>query len=232
VTAVCAAVTIAAAGDPIGHVIGHAPRIGPAVEVSHGCRGSNAETEQAVVYPYAYVTWIGCGGIGFAQSADGGRSFGHPLRLPGSAPAGCGCNPMSAPGWDPAITAAPDGTIYVSYMISRRGYAHPRIAVSYDHGKTFARLFSAMPPARYKNNWGDRDFIAVSPNGTIYLTWVYGRHLPAKPNTPFVSNAVIQKSADGGGHGAVSPQSAPATRATGMSARLPCSSRPAAGSTY
>ena len=55
-----------------------------------------------------------------------------------------------------------------------------------------------MPPARYKNNWGDRDFIAVSPDGTIYLTWVYGRHLPTKPNTPFVSNAVIQKSADGG----------------------------------
>jgi len=202
VTAVCAAVAIAAttaaAGHPAGRAVGRGPRVSPAVEVSRGCQGSNAETEQAVEYPYVYVTWIGCGGIGFARSADGGRSFGHPLRLPGSAPSGCGCNPQSAAGWDPAIAVAPDGTIYVSYMINRQGYAHPRIAVSYDGGKTFARLFSAMPPARYKNNWGDRDFIAVSADGTIYLTWVYGRHLPTKPSTPFVSNAVIQKSADGG----------------------------------
>jgi hypothetical protein len=202
VAAVCAAVavtaTAAAASDPAGRTVGYRPCVGPAVEVSRGCLGSNAETEQAVDYPYVYVTWIGCGGIGFARSTDGGRGFGRPLRVPGSAARGCSCNPQSAAGWDPAIAVAPDGTVYVSYMIDRHGYSHPRIAVSYDHGKTFARLFSAMPPARYKNNWGDRDFIAVAPDGTIYLTWVYGRHLPTKPKTPFPSNAVIQKSADGG----------------------------------
>jgi len=178
--------------------VGYRPRVGPAVEVSHGCGGSNAETEQAVDYPYVYVTWIGCGGIGFARSTDGGRGFGHPLRVPGSAARGCSCHPLPRAGWDPAIAVGPDGTVYVSYMINRHGYAHPRIAVSYDHGKTFARLFSAMPPDRYKNNWGDRDFIAVAPDGTVYLTWVYGRHLPTKTGKPIPSNAVIQRSEDGG----------------------------------
>jgi len=137
-------------------------------------------------------------GIGFARSADGGRGFRHPLRVPGSTARGCSCHPLPRDGWDPAIAVAPDGTVYVSYMINRHGYAHPRIAVSYDHGKTFARLLSAMPPARYKNNWGDRDFIAVAPGATIYLTWVYGRHLSTRTNTPVASNAVIQKSTDGG----------------------------------
>ena len=136
--AVCAAVAITAtataAGDPAGRAVGYRPRAGPAVEVSRGCRGSNAETEQAVDYPYVYVTWIGCGGIGFARSTDGGRGFGHPLRVPGSAARGCGCNPQSAAGWDPSIAVASDGTVYVSYMIDRHGYAHPRIAVSRDHG--------------------------------------------------------------------------------------------------
>src|SRR5262245_63479262 len=60
-------------------------RVGPVLEVSRGCAGQNAEVEQAVDYPYVYEAWIGCRGIGFARSTNGGRSFGHPLRVPGSA---------------------------------------------------------------------------------------------------------------------------------------------------
>jgi hypothetical protein len=46
-----------------------------------------------------------------------------------------------------------------------------------------------------QNNWGDRDFIAVSPSGTLYLTWDYGPNL--KPAARH-GNIVIQRSRDGG----------------------------------
>jgi len=171
------------------------PRVGPVSVVSRGCRGPNAEAEQAVDYPYVYEAWIGCGGIGFARSTDGGRRFGHPFRIPGSAAPGPFPRDLPKNGWDPAIAVAPDGVVYVSYMIDRRGYAHPVVAASDDHGASFARVSQVMPPARYKHNWGDRDFIAVGSHGTIYLTWVYGRSLDPRH---FYSNAVIQKSGDGG----------------------------------
>src|SRR5215831_7795409 len=58
-------------------------QVGPVLEVSRGCQGQNAEVEQAVDYPYVYEVWMGCRGIGFARSTDGGRTFGHPLRIPG-----------------------------------------------------------------------------------------------------------------------------------------------------
>jgi hypothetical protein len=89
---------------------------GPVAEVSRGCRVPSAEAEQAVDYPYVYETWIGCGGTGFARSTDGGRSFGHPLRIPGSAGHGywrIGCDYLPTSGWDPAVAVAPDGTVYL-----------------------------------------------------------------------------------------------------------------------
>src|SRR5262249_38289026 len=131
------------------------PRVGPVSVVSRGCRGPNAEAEQAVDYPYVYETWIGCGGIGFARSADGGRRFGLSFRIPGSAAPGPFPRDLPKNGWDPAIAVAPDGVVYVSYMIDRRGYAHPVVAASDDHGASFARVSQVMPPARYKHNWGD-----------------------------------------------------------------------------
>jgi hypothetical protein len=50
-----------------------------------------------------------------------------------------------------------------------------------------------MPPARHRDNWGDRDFIAVAPDGMIYLTWDYGPSLKLPD-----ANIVIQRSSDGG----------------------------------
>jgi hypothetical protein len=46
------------------------------------------------------------------------------------------------------------------------------VAASFDHGRTFPQVRPLVPGA--SGNWGDRDFIAVSRNGTVYLTWVYG----------------------------------------------------------
>jgi hypothetical protein len=175
---------------------GPMPGGSPVLAVSHGCKGRNAEVEQAVDYPYVYVTWIGCGGIGFARSVNGGRSFGPPLQVPESAGHGyvrIDGRFMPKEGWDPAIALTPDGTVYVSYMIFRNGYAHPRMAVSTNHGASFARVSQVMPPAQQHDNWGDRDFIAVAPNGTIYLTWDYGPSLKLPD-----ANIVIQKSSDAG----------------------------------
>ena len=176
-------------------------RGGPVLEVSRGCKGQNAEVEQAVDYPYVYEVWMGCRGIGFARSTDGGRSFGHPLRIPGSASHGIwriGGAYLPTIGWDPAVAVAPDGALYVSYMTRRRPYMHPVVAVSVDHGATFIRVAQVMPPAQPKINWGDRDFIAVAPDGTIYLTWTYGPSARQILNGHGHANAVIQKSADGG----------------------------------
>src|SRR5262249_56897605 len=144
---------------------------------------------------------LGCGGIGFARSTDGGRSFGHPLRVPGSAAPGTlhvGQFFLPKKGWDPAVAVAPDGTVYVSYMVIRHRSMHPVVAASVDHGTSFTRITQLMPPAHHGVNWGDRDFIAVAPDGTIYLTWTYGHSVTkvltgAKPAYVF-----FQKSADGG----------------------------------
>ena len=177
------------------------PPAGPVAEVSQGCRGSNAEVEQAVDYPYVYEIWMGCGGIGFARSADGGRSFGHPLRVPGSAGHGSWCIGracLATEGWDPAIAVAPDGTVYASYMTRRRPYMHPVVAVSTDHGATFTRVAHVMPPPQPKVNWADRDFIAVGPDGTIYLTWTYGESARQILFGHGHAGVVLQKSADGG----------------------------------
>lgn len=51
--------------------------VGSIQEISQGCGGS-AEVEQAVdptQSKYVYEAWIGCQGIGFARSTDGGVRF-------------------------------------------------------------------------------------------------------------------------------------------------------------
>src|SRR5579859_3563118 len=181
--------------------------LGPAVtamtDISSGCAGRNAEVEAASSAPdYVYAVWIGCHGIGFARSADGGLRFGQPMTVPGSA----------GHSWDPAIATAADGTVYVAYMHINGPFGHPAtsmypvVAVSVDHGLSFSRVTPDLPPAR--GNWGDRVFIAAGQDGTVYLTWDYG------PSAAEVKlrcsrggscayangdlNAVIQRSADRG----------------------------------
>jgi hypothetical protein len=183
-------------------VVKPAVTVSPMTDISSGCAGGGSEAEEATAAPgYVYATWIGCGGIGFASSADSGRHFGRPVTVPGSA----------GRSWDPAIATGPDGTVYVSYMhadgvLGAAGTSmYPSVAVSPDHGTSFT-VHVVRPPA--PGNWGDRDFIAAGPAGHLYLTWDYGpsarevRLLCSKAGSCAYSagdfNVVMQTSADGG----------------------------------
>jgi hypothetical protein len=183
-----------AAAPPTGYTVG------PQTTISAACPGQNAESEGAVDarLGYAYQVWIGCKGIGYARSVDGGASYGAAVNLPGT-----GGKDKT---WDPAITVGPDGSVYAAFMITRGGQTFPVVDVSRDHGATFQLVANVIPPD--PKNWGDREFIAVAPDGTLYLTWDYG---PSAAAVTFICaangscsfatgdvNAVLQKSTDGG----------------------------------
>jgi hypothetical protein len=175
--------------------------IGPISDLSSSCAGQNAEVEQAVdpVRHYVYELWMGCSGIAFARSTDGGLTFSAPISMPGSV----GSNVNS---WDPALAVGSGGTVYASFMLAKGGQWYPVVDASFDHGVTFPQQASLVPPDA--KNWGDRDFIAVGPDGTVYVTWDYG---PERTSLSYICsasgscafatgdlNVVIQKSTDGG----------------------------------
>jgi hypothetical protein len=198
---VCAAALTAALGGA-GSAFGFASATtGSLVDVSTACSSQNAEVEQAVdpSLGYVYEDWMGCNGIAFARSTDGGRTFSAPLTLPGGPASGYNA-------WDPAIAVAPNGTVYAAWMISHSDQWYPVVAASTDHGRTFTQVGALVPPD--EKNWGDRDFLAVGPDGTLYLTWDYG---PDRKSVTFLCsstgscgyatgqlNEVIQRSTDGG----------------------------------
>jgi hypothetical protein len=172
------------------------PRVGPIIDVSSACPRQNAEVEQAVAPPhYVYEAWIGCHGEGFARSVDGGATFSAPITLPDSSGSD-----------DPAVAVARDGTVYVSYLRYHDNFAYPVVATSFDHGATFTQAASLIPSV--SGNWGDRDFIAAGPNGTVYVTWDYGPSAAAvnivcAPTGSCAygavdATAVVQKSTDHG----------------------------------
>jgi hypothetical protein len=175
--------------------------ISPISDISGSCSGQNAEVEQAADtrLGYLYEAWMGCRGIAFARSTDGGASFSAPISVPGSV----GSNVNS---WDPAVTVAPNGTVYAAFMVAKGSQYYPVVAASFDHGATFPQVTSLVPPDA--KNWGDRGFIAVGPDGTVYLTWDYG---PERTSVTYLCdaagscafatgdlNVVLQKSTDGG----------------------------------
>jgi hypothetical protein len=175
--------------------------VAPVTDVSASCSGQNAEVEQAVDQRlgYVYTEWMGCRGIAFARSTDGGRTFSDPISVPGSV----GSNVNS---WDPALAVAPNGTVYAAFMIAKGSQWYPVVAASFDHGATFPQVTSLTPPDA--KNWGDREFIAVGPDGTVYVTWDYG---PERTSVTFLCsasgscafatgdlNVVMQSSTDGG----------------------------------
>jgi hypothetical protein len=195
----CAAASLFAVG--LARAASPTYTVGPITDISASCSGQNAEVEQAAdpALGYVYETWMGCRGIAFARSTDGGATFETPTSVPGSV----GSNVNS---WDPAVTVAPDGTVYATFMIARGAQWYPVVAASFDHGVTFPQVTSLVPPDA--KNWGDRDFIAVGPDGTVYVTWDYG---PNRTSVTFLCsptgscgfgtgdlNVVMQKSTDGG----------------------------------
>jgi hypothetical protein len=177
--------------------------ISPITTVSAGCAGQNAEVEQATdpSRGYVYEDWMGCKGIAFARSSDGGRSFSAPITVPGSV----GSNVNA---WDPAVAVGSDGTVYAAFMLSKNADWFPVVAASHDFGASFDQLAYLQPPDH--KNWGDREFIAVDPANPniVYVTYDYG---PERTSVTFICasngscafatgdlNVVIQRSVDGG----------------------------------
>ena len=120
---------------------------------------------------------MGCQGIAFARSRDGGRTWDDPLHLPLST----GTNVNA---WDPAIAVGPDGTVYAAFMRAKNSQYYPFVAVSLDQGGSFAYATGLVPPD-FKN-WGDREFLAVASNGTVYLTYDYG---PSRATLTYICSA-------------------------------------------
>jgi hypothetical protein len=175
--------------------------VSPNLNISASCSGQNAEVLQAVdrTLGYVYEEWMGCRGIAFARSTDGGRTFETPISVPGSV--GSNVNV-----WDPVVAVAPDGTVYAAFMISKSSQYYPVVAASFDHGVTFPQVESLLPPDQ--KNWGDRPFLAVGPDESVYVTWDYG---PNRTSVTYLCatagscafatgdlNVVIQKSTDHG----------------------------------
>jgi hypothetical protein len=175
--------------------------VGPAVDVSASCAGQNAEVEQAVdpSLGYVYESWMGCRGIAFARSTDGGATFEKPISVPGSV----GSNYNA---WDPGVAVAPDGTVYAAFMLGHSSQWYPVVATSFDHGRTFPQVTELVPPD--EQNWGDRVFLAGGAGGTVYVTWDYG---PSRKTVTYLCdpsgscgfatgqlNVVMQKSTDHG----------------------------------
>lgn len=200
ITLATATSTAGAAGTARAAVPAATYQVGPITDVS-SCAGQNAEVEQAVDtrLGYVYEEWMGCRGIAVARSADGGRTWDAPVSLPDTV----GSNVNT---WDPAIAVAPDGTVYASFMLSREGQYYPVVEASFDHGASFTQSSALIPPDA--KNWGDRDFVAVGPDGAVYVTWDYG---PERTSITYICasngscafatgdlNVVMQKSTDGG----------------------------------
>ena len=173
--------------------------VGHVSDLSASCSGGSSEVEQAVdpALGYVYELWIGCKGIGFARSTNGGASFDPPVYLTQS---------PTLRTWDPALAVGPDGTVYASFMRATATQSYPVVETSFDHGESFKQVMTLTPPD--KKNWGDRDFIAVAPDGSVYVTWDYG---PSAATVTFLCasngscgystgqlNVVIQKSTDHG----------------------------------
>lgn len=191
----CGSSPARSASGPAAAVRLAAYAISPVSQITGSCPFGGDEIEQAVDGRYVYEEWIGCGGIGFAASADGGLHFGKPVVLKGS-----------RFGWDPSVAVAPDGTVYAAFMARSSRQMFPVVEASVNHGRTFPRMSMLLP--RQAGNWGDRDFIAVGPRGTLYLTWDYGPSAsavklvcPPGGSCSFSQgdlNVVLQKSVDGG----------------------------------
>ena len=163
----------------IEHGFPHGPRavVGPMVEVNGSLDTLNAEVESAAdpTTGYLYDLWIANAGIGFARSTNRGRSFEPAYLIPGSEDFVDPTNPNNVTSsWDPAIAVSSDGIVYAAFMdanYSSNPAGSPYVSVSFDHGASFSAARPVILPP--DTSFSDRPFLAVAPDGTVYLTWNY-----------------------------------------------------------
>lgn len=176
--------------------------------LSGRARVGNAEAEQAVdpTNGYVYEVWMGCNGIGFARSLDGGQIFQPPYTVPGFG--------NDSAYYDPAVAVSQNGTVYVSYIATTYCcFRHvpgsaPMVVVSRDHGASFSGPYLVTsPPGPSSKFFSDRDFLAISPrDGSVFVTWVYAPNATLAEGECTVScwstrgtfNVMISRSVDGG----------------------------------
>jgi hypothetical protein len=113
-------------------------------------------------------------GLAIVSVAVASRGANH---APGMTAPAAHTQPVALPdshgGWDPYVAAAPDGTLYVSFMITSEHREYPIIEVSRDQGQTFTVESSLRP--EQSGNWGDAEYLAVGPEGTLYVAWATDR---------------------------------------------------------
>jgi hypothetical protein len=174
------------------------------------CAGRNAEVEEAMSGNNVYVEWIGCDGIGFARSTNGGRTYGSAVELPGSAPSVCSVLSCRIYSWDPSIVVSSTGTIYAAFMHGGGGdgfATSPVVDVSTNHGASFQHSY-VLPQPGGAASFGDRDFIAVGAHGELFVTWDYAPiaseiqvQCPPSGSCSYANgdlNIVVQHSTNGG----------------------------------
>jgi len=117
----------------------------------------------------------------------------------------------------------------------------PVIAVSHNHGQSFNRVSTPPLPSTKEPNFGDRPFMAVGPDGAVYLTWGLrateergwrssARRRAAATSKAATSTPVLQKSVDGGKTWSKLTPVSPAFRSAACTA-LPSSPSPMEPST-
>src|SRR5256885_2037312 len=149
--------------------------VGPITDVSASCSGQNAEVEEAAdpSLGYVYETWMGCRGIAFARSTDGGATFGTMTPISPGFPASGG---DSAP-----LVVEPNGRIdvlYQGYQITdpttyTMNPAYSYFTSSTDHGQTWSapvRVGAQGGTMSLDEWWIDGD-ISIDAGGNLYATW-------------------------------------------------------------
>lgn len=140
--------------------------------------------------------------ISFVYSKDGGATF--------SAPQLIGGNVLYSQGSHPAV--APDGTLYVFWDGSTRKATLDSIwvvkstdgGVSWSKPVAVAPLVDILPVANTVFRVNSYPSAAVSPDGTVYVTWssllsdATGGLCPARTNNGCHATVLYSKSGDGG----------------------------------
>jgi hypothetical protein len=178
-------VLLAAACGPSGH----APPLGPVVDVSAATGVGNA--------PMVALSEKGDRAIAWVSSPDSGAAGKLYVSVNGNAPVGV-ADPLApvevhseAP---PKVAFAPDGSLYAVYLLGKDvGKRFPvsalRIVRSRDNGRTWTSPVTVTDDTAA---FGSHNFhaLTVGPQGTVYVSWLDGR--------TGKSGAYVTYSTDGG----------------------------------